>query len=175
MSSSNYSSILNDYVDELEMKYNDEDITSEDLLDNLSCKFRTFSSSPDSFILKYTDYPYDINNIDAKKKYLSTKYKNIGYKINLKSLKLPNSLKSNFPSRHTLNDLHLYFFEGSKPVKNDELRKTIILLFFYKFWCEQFLEINKVNPFDLLFIFSARCENPLSAFRDIYASLVDEI
>ena len=118
------------------------------------------------------------------------------------TLNLPGSLKSNFPSRHTLNDLRIHFTKQSKPVKNDELRKTIIVLFFYKFWCEQSLgidlldydirynvyidEINACisecgfeplyigNPFDWIFIFSAKCEDPLHTLREIYESLVED-
>lgn len=115
---------------------------------------------------------------------------------------LPALLKSSFPDRHVLNDLRLYFEKGSKTVKNDAVRKTILLLFFYKFWCEQYLEINPVelelqstvfldeindcitecgfeslylgNPYDWIFIFASKCEDPLNTLRDIYSSLTTE-
>ncbi len=117
-----------------------------------------------------------------------------------KSIVLPAALKSSFPSKHVLNDIRLGF-EGRKIFKNDALRKTIIMLFFYKYWCEQNLNINPVdyelrystfieemndcittcgfeplyigNPYDWIFIFSSKCEFPLDTFRSIYASLVE--
>lgn len=117
-----------------------------------------------------------------------------------KNINLPPQLKSSFPNRHVINDIKLGF-EGKKTLKNDSLRKTIILLFFYKYWCEQELGINPIaiyereetfiaeindcitscgfqslylgNPYDWIFIFSSKCENPLDEFRNIYKSLLD--
>lgn len=117
-----------------------------------------------------------------------------------KNISLPTTLKSSFPNRHVINDIRLGF-DGKKKLKNDALRKTIILLFFYQFWCEQDLNINPIddeeerketfgieindcltscgyeplyigNPYDWIFIYSAKCDLPLDTFRDIYSSLI---
>ena len=119
-----------------------------------------------------------------------------------KDFQLPSALKSSFPSKHVINDLRLGF-ENKKPFKNDALRKTIIILFFYKYWCEQELNISLIkenfrystfiaemdnylnacgfeplyigNPYDWIFIFSSKCTvpSPLDTFRDIYEALIN--
>ena len=86
-----------------------------------------------------------------------------------KDFQLPSALKSSFPSKHVINDLRLGF-ENKKPFKNDALRKTIIILFFYKYWCKQELNISLIKENFRYSTFIAEMDNYLNAcgFEPLY-------
>ena len=108
-----------------------------------------------------------------------------------KDAKIPNIVKSNFPSKKVFSDI-LYNIDTT--TSYDSIRKCLILLKFYHFWCKIYLnpklindasafdiyldesndmltscgyeEMFSGNPYDWFFLCASTCENPLDYFRD---------
>ncbi len=109
-----------------------------------------------------------------------------------KDSKLSDIAKRNFPGKKIFSDI----VSNKKKVSFDGLRKIIILLFSYKFFYENnktglefddyedqlndyldeagFMTLYAGNPYDWIFIFSAKQDNPLSAFRAIIGNAVND-
>lgn len=118
---------------------------------------------------------------------------------NLKSL--PYIVRNNFPSKKTMSDV-LCEEKVSYSKSYDSIRKMIILLYFYRFWCDIYLhgsnieeislsdifidEVNDLlyqcgyenlfagNPYDWLFLTSAQADSPLVYFRSCISDLILE-
>lgn len=116
---------------------------------------------------------------------------------------IPDIVKNNFPSRKTMSDV-LSKEKVTQSKSYDSIRKLIILLEFYRYWCEIKLttkednyidislrdvfieELNHTlylcghakmyagNPYDWIFMCSAQAEDPLSYFRQCITYLLDE-
>ena len=116
---------------------------------------------------------------------------------------IPDVVKNNFPSRKTMSDI-LSEDKMTKSKSYDSIRKLIILLEFYRYWCE--IKINRKdddnideplsdiffeetnhslrlcgyedmyagNPYDWIFMCSAQAYDPLSYFRECITYLLDE-
>lgn len=135
----------------------------------------------------------------------------LGMKLNVKKDKkrfidkssIPDIVKNNFPSRKTLSDV-LSEDKIFQTKSYDSIRKLIILLYFYRFWCEikisnqnedcyevplsdifideindllfscGYEEIYAGNPYDWIFLCSAQADDPLSYFRQCITYLLDE-
>lgn len=126
-----------------------------------------------------------------------------GKKRFIDEVSIPDIVKNNFPSRKTMSDV-LSEDKITQTKTYDSIRKLIILLYFYRFWCEIKLknqsenycddplsdifidEINDLlyscgyeeiyagNPYDWIFLCSAQAEDPLAYFRQIITYLLDE-
>lgn len=114
---------------------------------------------------------------------------------------IPDIVKNNFPSKKTMSDI----LSEEKVLQNkpyDSIRKLIILLYFYRFWCEikinnlddsndeiplsdifideinyllfqcGYEEIYAGNPYDWIFLCSAQAYDPLSYFRQCITYLL---
>lgn len=135
----------------------------------------------------------------------------LGMKLNLEKDKkrfidkstIPDIVRNNFPSRKTLSDV-LSEDKVFQTKSYDSIRKLIILLYFYRFWCEIKIsnqnedyyevplsdifidEINNLlyscgyekiyagNPYDWLFLCSAQADNSLAYFRQCITYLLAE-
>lgn len=116
---------------------------------------------------------------------------------------IPDIVKSNFPSRKTMSDV-LSEDKITQSKSYDSIRKLIILLEFYRYWCE--IKINNIdddnfdnplsdaffdeinyslylcgyekmyagNPYDWIIMCSAQADDPLSYFRQCITYLLDE-
>lgn len=193
----NYSSIQGLVIKELsKMEYHEEqNIREYDLL------YKQFDS--EEFMLSHIlgIYSYSTTSKDEKKKAL---IKNPASIQITKASSLPALLRRSFPNKQVLNNLRNDFAH----VSYDTLRKAIILLSFYKCWCEVtycreeiglpedveqevlfefamdsinndlmdsgYEALYPGNPYDWLFIFSSKSDDPLSTFRIIYEEAVKE-
>ena len=116
---------------------------------------------------------------------------------------IPDIVKNNFPSRKTMSDV-LSEDKITQSKSYDSIRKLIILLEFYRYWCsikimdeeyddfenplsDAFIdEINYTlylcgyeemyagNPYDWIFMCSAQADDPLSYFRQCITFILDE-
>lgn len=116
---------------------------------------------------------------------------------------IPDIVKNNFPSRKTMSDV-LSEDKITQSKSYDSIRKLIILLEFYRYWCsikimdeeyddfenplsDAFVdEINYTlylcgyeemyagNPYDWIFMCSAQADDPLSYFRQCITFILDE-
>lgn len=116
---------------------------------------------------------------------------------------IPDIVKNNFPSRKTMSDV-LSINKVMQTKTYDSIRKLIILLYFYRFWCEIKItnqntdcpytplsdvfidEINNLlyscgyeeiyagNPYDWIFLCSAQAEDPLLYFRELISYILNE-
>ena len=116
---------------------------------------------------------------------------------------IPDIVKSNFPSRKTMSDV-LSEAKVTQSKSYDSIRKLIILLEFYRYWCEIKIDnkaddnfdnslsdafIDEIdytlylcgyekmyagNPYDWIIMCSAQADDPLSYFRQCITYLLDE-
>ncbi|MBQ8798692.1 MAG: hypothetical protein IJZ55_03890 [Lachnospiraceae bacterium] len=116
-------------------------------------------------------------------------------------MSIPDVVKANFPSRKTLSDV-LSESKVTQSKSYDSIRKTILLLEFYRFWCEIkiatdadfddeiplsdvfFDEMNATlqecgyeelyagNPFDWIIMCSAQADDPLWYFRECMSMIL---
>ena len=115
-----------------------------------------------------------------------------------KNAGLPQLARINFPSRQSLSDI----LKGKKNASFDAVRKMLILLHFYCFFvscvldkdsgshpydnCSVYVEdandqlascnygpLYEGNPYDQIFLYSAKTPHPLDTFRDIIGEAVD--
>lgn len=112
-------------------------------------------------------------------------------------------LFSNFPDEKIFSDLLDYKkISIMEPYKYDAIRKMLILLHFYSFWChvklegacnceqlrEDYIEeANEIlystgysdlyagNPYDWIVLYSARKKNPLESLRNLIGDLTDSV
>ena len=126
-----------------------------------------------------------------------------------KEIKIPDIVRSNFPSKKTMSDILSEKDEKKNKIlvskSYDSIRKMIVLLFFYCFWLEVKLgiggtknhsndelpgiyieqsdarllecgyeEMYQGNPYDWIFLCSAKSEDPLKYFKDIISKLLGE-
>lgn len=117
------------------------------------------------------------------------------------NIEIPYIVKNNFPTRKTLSDV-LSEEKTLHSKSYDAIRKVIILLYFYRFWCEIKIqnktnisldeplsdvfiaEINDLlyqcgyekiyagNPYDWLFLCSSQSDEPLLYFRQCISDLL---
>lgn len=124
-----------------------------------------------------------------------------GKKRFIDEVKIPDIIKNNFPSRKTMSDV-LSEDKVMQTKTYDAIRKLIILLYFYRFWCEikisnqdgvypdtpmsdifideindllyscGYEEIYAGNPYDWIFLCSAQAEDPLLYFRELISYIL---
>lgn len=118
-----------------------------------------------------------------------------------KNAMLPVVVKQNFPRK---NDLCAILKHADSSRSYDSIRKTLILLKFYSFWCNALLESEQpgdyssedlaeafeeetdnlllecgyeelaaCNPYDWLYLSAARQDDPLMAFRNLIAEIIE--
>lgn len=137
----------------------------------------------------------DISSIDFMLHHILYWNKNIH-----KNVDLPDIVRKNFPNKMVFSKLK----DINESTSYDSIRKCLILLKFYSFWCdfkfnslkeheEPFLffdifldemnalltecgyeELYSGNPYDWIFLTASTASNPLDYFRNIYADAVDE-
>ena len=120
--------------------------------------------------------------------------------IHTEEINLPAKRRENFPSEKVFSDLHLQKGELYASKNYDAIRKCLILLTFYQFWCECKLHssdlpsdnstlykmyesetndyltkcgydiLNPVNSYDRLFMLCSGSATPLEAFRNFLSS-----
>lgn len=165
-----------------EFFYELNDIDSFELIEGKNIKSNTF----------LLDRIFDMNLENLYKDSSSTKPK----------IKLPYIVINNFPSKKIMSDL----LSEEKIIKSnsyDSIRKLIILLFFYYFWCRIKIrniqssfetphsdifedEINYIlyncgyenifagNPYDWLFLCSSQAKDPIHFFRQCINIIYDD-
>lgn len=144
----------------------------------------------------------DGNDISSISIMLKCIYGRLGCKedIHTEEIDLPAKRRKNFPSEKVFSDLHLQE-NGLYASKNyDAIRKCLILLKFYQFWCKYELcpseftddskellkmytsetndrlsdcgydKLNPTNNYDRLFILCSGSATPLAAFRNFLSS-----
>lgn len=148
------------------------------------------------------NYLLDGNDISSISTMLKCIYGRLGPEedIHTEEIDLPAKRRKNFPSEKVFSDLHLQEGGLCASKNYDAIRKCLILLKFYQFWCEHKLrpsefscdnkklqemyesetddclsvcgydELNSVNNYDRLFILCSGTADPLGTLRIFLSS-----
>lgn len=149
----------------------------------------------DSFMLAHIFNPIareDVNSQDSPDKKEAAKKRKENFAKNL-----PELVRKHFPDKHAFSNI---LNKGESSKFYDSIRKTLILLAFYSFWCRtklnssdpdhlpqdfeyetnQLLEtcgyeaLTACNPYDWLYLIASRHEDPLDEFRDFIHNIIEE-